>query len=274
MKVVDASELEMRERKNPQRAGRFCEKNLMHGQEGSPDNFLLNLCQTFGDFYSPRHRHNFDQIRIQLVGEVDFDRDGRMGPGAIAYFPEGTFYGPTTQKTPQSLTLVLQFGGAGGDGYMSAAERERAVAQLKEVGEFKDGVFHRTLGEGRKNQDAYEAAWEHHAGRRIRYGESRYQRPVFMNSDAFTWTSSGHTPGVQSRHLATFERGVTIGMLRLEPGAQAVLDGHAIAYVAQGRGHTAQGGFEADDVLYTNREKMSVVGDEVCTLYVIELPQQ
>ena len=70
-----------------------------------------------------------------LLGAT-FSQDGSaMKPGSVAYFPEGTYYGPQSCPTG-SETLVLQFGGASLSGYISAEEHERASAELAEHGTF------------------------------------------------------------------------------------------------------------------------------------------
>ena len=38
--------------------------------------------------------------------------------------------------------MVLQCGGASGDGYLSVAQREAVNAELNETGEFKKGLYH------------------------------------------------------------------------------------------------------------------------------------
>ena len=41
-------------------------KHLLRGEPGSPDNFMYILGRQDGDFLMPRHRHNFDQIRLPI----------------------------------------------------------------------------------------------------------------------------------------------------------------------------------------------------------------
>jgi hypothetical protein len=64
MRVIRDADLPMVERKETQREGRFIEKTFLQGEPGRPDNFKFYMVQQFGDFYSPRHRHNFEQIRL------------------------------------------------------------------------------------------------------------------------------------------------------------------------------------------------------------------
>ena len=55
-----------------------------------------------GSYYTPRHRHNFDQIRMVMEGKFAYAGRKTMRQGSIGYFPEGTYYGP------QNLHEVLE----------------------------------------------------------------------------------------------------------------------------------------------------------------------
>src|SRR5262252_9483264 len=118
MRIVHGDQVEEKIRIHQHRQGMFRHRTVAAGEPGTPGNFILELVRTTDDFFSPRHKHNFDQFRYQLEGEFDFDRNGKMTPGTIGYFPEGTPYGPQSSSV-SSLTLVLQFGGASGNGYMT-----------------------------------------------------------------------------------------------------------------------------------------------------------
>ena len=119
MKIVQGDELEW-VRGLEYRGGTFHYRNLMEGTAGSIDNFQLSMGRNDKDFVSPRHRHNFEQFRFQLEGDLNFARDGVMTPGMVGYFPEGTSYGPQTSEST-ATTFVLQFGGSSGQGYLSRA---------------------------------------------------------------------------------------------------------------------------------------------------------
>ena len=43
-------------------------KTLLTGEEGAPDNFRLYFVRQLGAVDVPRHKHNFDQIRVCLEG--------------------------------------------------------------------------------------------------------------------------------------------------------------------------------------------------------------
>jgi hypothetical protein len=50
------------------RTGKVGKQFLLMGDPASPGNFKFGLFHQYGDFFSPRHRHNFCQFRVQLEG--------------------------------------------------------------------------------------------------------------------------------------------------------------------------------------------------------------
>jgi hypothetical protein len=86
-------------------------KTLLIGDENALDNFRLYFVRQSGEVDVPRHKHNFDQIRMCLEGgRQNYGADKWIAPGEIAYFPEGTPYGPEQSNT-ERLSVTLQFGG-------------------------------------------------------------------------------------------------------------------------------------------------------------------
>ncbi|MEK9680098.1 MAG: hypothetical protein VW169_17135, partial [Rhodospirillaceae bacterium] len=170
MKIVQGNDLPL-QRGLEHRGGTFHFRNLMEGAPGRLDNFQLSYGEMGGDFYSPRHRHNFEQIRYQMKGELDYGRDGKFTKGMIGYFPEGAHYGPQTQPADShSITVVLQCGGASGGGYLSRGEAKSVMDELCDFGTFEDGVFHRNKDvPGKRNLDGYQAIWEHARQRPMEY---------------------------------------------------------------------------------------------------------
>jgi hypothetical protein len=238
MKLVPFESLKLQERGHA-RGGVFRNYDVMFGPEGSPGNFYLSIGVLGGDFVSPRHRHNFDQLRFQLEGSFDFASDGKMDPGTVAYFPEGTRYGPQKALSESSHTLVLQFGGASGNGYMSEAQFQKGLAELKTRGSFKDGVYSREKpGGGKINQDAYEAVWEHVNGRELVYPKERYTHPVFMEPKHFEWLPSG--AGTAVKLLGCFsERCTRLAVHRAETGARLTLEDNSLYFAWAGSGELA-----------------------------------
>ncbi|MGZ3290949.1 MAG: hypothetical protein ACXU87_23250, partial [Xanthobacteraceae bacterium] len=178
MKIVQTDEIPLK-RGLEHRGGIFHGRIMVEGEPGALDNFQLSFGQMGGDFNSPRHRHNFEQIRYQLEGVLDYGRDGKLTAGMVGYFPEAVYYGPQSQDPNIACkTIVLQFGGASGSGYLSQAEVQAGMQELRREGEFKDGVFRRRAdAEGKRNMDGYQAIWEHVNGRPMAYPKPRYPQP-------------------------------------------------------------------------------------------------
>src|SRR3989338_11454219 len=133
------------------RTGTLSQKFLLQGEEGSPNNYLLNVGLTgSGGWGTPRHRHNFDQIRYVLKGKYPASPHKIMGEGSVAYFPESVHYGP--QDRPEGLEMmVIQFGGASGSGFLLTPPPEAADKRPGKKGALQGGVFPLGGGKGKKN---------------------------------------------------------------------------------------------------------------------------
>lgn len=238
MRVVPLEAVEEVEFVQP-RAGRLMTRCLLTGDETSPENFVLYTLRTSSDFFSPRHRHNFDQVRFQLEGWSDF-KDGRLTTGKVGYFPEGTYYGPQT-SSEDSVILMLQFGGASGSGYMSHETLKETIDTLKQRGEFRDGVFTWHDEEGRKhNKDGFQAVWEARYGRPMVFPEPRFDRPVFMNPANFAPVPVAGEPGVRERALGEFnQRRTAIAFVDIQPGSAHSVSGGALVFALKGSGDVA-----------------------------------
>ena len=216
---------------------------LLTGEDDAPDNYRLNFSRQTGPFYSPRHKHNFDQIRIVLGGgAMGYGRNQWIQPGEIAYFPEGTPYGPQDYDTKR-YGMTLQFGGASGSGYISLQRMKEGMAALKEFGSFEKGIFTRTgdLAPGMKrSRDSYEAVWEHINRRPLDYPKPRYDEPILIKPMNFDWQPDADRPGVAMKRLGTFsEREIEIAMMKLEAGTKAAIaarPGIQIGVVVAGEG--------------------------------------
>jgi hypothetical protein len=245
MKIVHGDTLEWR-RGLEYRGGTFHFRNLAEGEEGSVDNFKLSVGRSSADFYSPRHRHNFEQIRFVLDGELSFGRDGTLSAGMVGYFPEGVHYGPQTQHR-ESLAIVLQCGGASGSGYPSRNEVKAAMDALEADGSFTDGVFRRREGvPGRKNTDGFQAIWEHINQRPMLYPKGRYPAPIMMDPKNYAWTSVESAGGVEEKLLGMFtERRTEARFIRLDAGASYYAKGRGVYYVVSGAGTASDNDYRA-----------------------------
>lgn len=202
------------------RDGVLNQKFLLQGEDGSKNNYLLNVGLTgAGGWGTPRHRHNFDQIRFVLKGKYPVSPHKMMEEGTVAYFPESVHYGP--QDRPDGLEMmVLQFGGADGQGFLSVAGREAANERLKAKGTFHDGIFTWIDEKGQKhNMDGSAACVEEATGKKLEFARPRYDDVVMMYTEASEWLPTGQA-GVFVKTLGTFtERNTRIGMLKIEAGA-------------------------------------------------------
>ena len=225
-------------------------KELLIGTEGAPDNYRLVMIREAGAAATtPRHKHNFDQVRIVLNGRANYGPKRWIEPGELAYFPEGTPYGPEVSDGNR-LGLTLQCGGASGAGYVSNRQVKSATATLKERGEFRGGVYYPSDFEApghpsgdsakRKAQDAFEACWELVTGRRISYPKPRYDEPIKMTPANFTWEEQPGQPGVRAKLLGSFtERRHELALMQVEPNRVALLGPRAgiqLVFVVRGSG--------------------------------------
>jgi hypothetical protein len=251
---------------NAVRGGNRQFKTLLRGKDDdSPGNYKLSFVRQSGELYVPRHRHNFDQLRMCLEGEPqNYGKDKWINPGEIVYFPEGTPYGPEDSKSHR-LSITLQFGGASGSGYLGAEKISAAIEELKAFGTFEKGVFTRQgeLASGQKrNQDSYEAIWEHVNRRKLTYPKPRYEEPIRMKPAGFDWVPTAQA-GVSHKLLGMFsERGCSIAMLKLETGVKARLAPHGASQI----GFVVQGEADADGQALHKYTAFSLERSEGCEL--------
>lgn len=215
MQIVNSESLEF-ERGLSHRSGYIAFKYLLEGEENSPDNFSLVLADEGADFYSPRHRHAWDQVRFCVSGSVPIGPKVTLEAGEVGYFPEGGYYGPQDGDVDR-VVFVLQFGGASGNGYLSLHQMEEGQEALLAQGSFEGGVYKRDGTRGQ--QDGYEAIWETVFGEKVDYPKPRYKAPVLMNPQNFPWHQDPDCADVQRKALGTFsERKLEIEFIRLAVG--------------------------------------------------------
>jgi mannose-6-phosphate isomerase-like protein (cupin superfamily) len=224
--------------------GRKVKSTRGHGVEGkaSPDlnvvqypidtgipeiNLRFGFDQIGDGFFSPRHRHNFDQFRYVVSGETNVAKGKDLRQGECAYFPEGTHYGPLSQKGPVAL-WVMQMPGPTGAYRITDAEKQAAMDALRAVGGyFEDGIYKMVRPDGGKfNQDSYEAVWQQHTGQPVAYAKPRYAAPVMMRPQGFRWRPDPKRPGVEVKRLGVFnEYGTSVSIWRLAPGTVIAPEG-------------------------------------------------
>jgi mannose-6-phosphate isomerase-like protein (cupin superfamily) len=250
------------------------------GRDGfAPDNFTCNLSTTNpGEFMTPRHHHNFDQMRYMLEGKWQ-DPTGYLEAGSLGVFPEGTYYGPQDQPDDCGTVLVLQFGGASGAGYIPKELMRKAAGELKakNVGVFEDGLYKRNPGiEGPPVQDAYEAIWEYVKQRPMEYPKAQYPTPIFVDSKVFPWMPLAGVPGVEEKALGTFTScQYRVARYQLAPGAVFTATGRGIYFVLSGAGTLEDGPFRYQTALYLDEEEKAVfTASEISDVLYLGLPRR
>jgi hypothetical protein len=199
----------------------------------------------------------------------------RVDAGQVGYFPEGVRYGPQ-EGGPDRTVLVLQFGGASRNGYMSPEQSERGRRELERHGRFEGGLYHRTGGGGPAQQDAYEAIWEHVFGARPRYPTPVTTTPVVLEPDAFPRLPTAQA-GVTSRHLATFQpRGLEIDVTDIAPGATHTIPGRTatqLHWITAGDGTWDGHPYRAATAVRSgDRDASELTAHDPTTLLTITLP--
>lgn len=220
MDVVHAGEMPWGESLVAQRGGgEVAHKRLFEGEEGTPDNYMLVMSKEPASFFSPRHRHPWDQIRFCLEGKVPIAKGLYVDGGEIAYFPESVRYGPQ-EGGEDRIVVLLQFGGASGQGFIGPDRVNQARLELAREGRFEGGVYFRDTTEGRRNWDAYEAIWLHVMGGALSYAPPAYKTPIVMRPQALPWLASAEE-GVSMKSIGVFPpRGLSMSACRIEPGAR------------------------------------------------------
>ena len=220
MKIVPFDE---RNWKMDHPTGQIAFHHMLRGTDGTPENFMYILGRQDRDFFMPRHRHNFDQIRLPLRGTMNHGGGTVVGEGEVAYIPEGLPYGPQDDPCEPyapgaRLQLVLQFGGASGIGFMSIEQRRQAWKDLEKTGKFVGPYYHRNDG---TSAWGLNAIWEHVFGDRIKYPRPRYKSIIIADPKVSNWLPIRGAAGVDRKFLGTFsERGVTVEMIRIAAGAE------------------------------------------------------
>lgn len=250
MDIVHGQQLQFEGLELKHRGGGLAFKHLFRGDESTPENYLLSLAHQ-GTFYSPLHRHNFDQFRYAYRGDVSLSPDLVLSEGELAYHPEGVSYGPQSDETGERDVLVLQFGGPSGQGYLSFAQLAQAQEKLKQRGRFEHGKYYPDDGSAPK--DGYEALWENCTSRTLEYPAPRYHSVVAMKPENYPWVPSKESPNACVRLLGVFtERRTSVEMTRIQDGGQFDLRAEnaiQLLFVIRGQGKVGETTLEAESAV-------------------------
>jgi len=257
------------------RGGELRKQHLLVGEDLGPGNFFFVLAYQKGDFYSPRHHHNFDQFRYQIEGECSFGpTNGVMKPGTLGYFTEGSYYGPQTSEGA-NVVAVVQHGGPSGNGYLTQDELKEARQRMEKVGRFEKGIFYRNEGvPGKKALDSFQASWEFAKGRKMVYPKPQYADAIMMDTHNYRWMPLDGSPGVEEKAYGTFtDCKIRTASYKLDPGATLTATGRGIYFVLNGKGTLEGGPFRKYTSLYlASGESAKFRADETSEILLLGLP--
>ena len=246
------------------------------GRDGdAPDNFFIQLSHVGeGEFTAPRHRHDFEQFRFMLEGEARF-REGRMVDGVLGYFPEGAFYGP--QDKTHGSVLIIQFGGASGNGYVDRKRIKQAIQEMKTLntGVFENGTYRRNPGvEGKPVQDGNEAIFEYIRKRPVIYPKPQYLSPIMIDSNTIPAIPVEGLTGVEEKALGTFSSTqIRSARYLLDPEATLPVNERGLYWVLGGAGSVGDEAYRRLTALYLeDGEQCAFTAKEASDILYIGLP--
>ncbi|KAH8807141.1 hypothetical protein F5884DRAFT_751731 [Xylogone sp. PMI_703] len=237
MEVVYSKSLSYKETVIKHRAGNLAFKDLFLGSDNDiPNNYHFFLVRQ-ENFYSPVHHHNFDQFRFCLDGDINILPNMTIHEGELCYHPEGAFYGPQDDGPGARQVLVLQFGGASGQGFLSPKLMDIAKESLSKNGHFENGkFFEEGKGEG---IDSFQALWEYTAQKKLVYPKERYDRPIKIIPENYEWRKLQGINGVWKRSLGVFsEKETRAEIFKISKGSWEIPseDAEQLFFVLKGTG--------------------------------------
>lgn len=169
-------------------------------------------------FFSPRHRHTFDQVRYMISGSCRYG-DKTYVEGDCIYIPAGCTYGPMqlSESGENFKHFNMQYQGLAGIPYYPPTAFGPALAALRETGRFEHGTYIR--GDGSR-QDAFEALLEYTTGKSVDYPAPPYDDYVVVRGRNVAWVPAAGFPGVQVKHLGHFTQvGPHIRVVKMAAGS-------------------------------------------------------
>jgi hypothetical protein len=150
--------------------------------------------------------------------------------------------------------------------------------EMKEFGTFEKGIFKRIgqLAPGEKrNQDSYEAIWEHVNKRKIVYPKPHYGEPILIKPDNFEWEASKEHRGFAKKCLGVFsERHLQLVVAKLDAGAHGLQQSHGgiqVGFVLQGEG-AVNGQAIRKYSAFSGREDLALSSERGVEVLLIGLP--
>lgn len=249
MELVHGNQLSFEDVGLKHRGSGLAFKHLFLGQENTPENYMFSLVRQ-GEFYSPIHRHNFDQFRFAYRGDVSLAPDVLLREGELSYHPEAVHYGPQKDSVGERDVLVLQFGGTSGQGYLSFAQMKEGQDDLRKQGYFEGGNFY--SAEGADPIDGYQAIWEHICGKPLKYPEPRYDSIIVSKANNYEWIPSEDLDADVKTMGVFTERQTRADLIKIKAGKPGQVRGQnavQLLFVLKGQGRANGDAVEAESAI-------------------------
>jgi hypothetical protein len=242
MFIMRTEETEWSEVTGHARSGRVSRKFVREGEVSPGVGYTSDLIKYHAGedrMHTPRHRHNFDQLRLTLRGAPDYGNEQIAADGAVVFFPAGAYYGPQTMD--DSEIMLIQWSPE----WVTRAQSTAAYEALAGRGEFRGGYYFESAADGAETKrDGTNAIWEEATGKPLEYPDPRYSQPVLINPGGFQWRPLG--AGSRVRDLGHFtEDDVHVTALSWDEGGSVPLTPERTQMVWIGSGSVKVG----EDVL-------------------------
>jgi hypothetical protein len=254
-------------------------RRLFKGDPAKPGNFemvLLRSPRNDASIHFPRHRHDFDQVRLTLAGKPAWAPKREVPPGHIVYTAAGTFYGPYDRFADEEQ-LHIQFEGANHARFLDYDTLAQARREMAAHGRFERGIYVTSDAAGRETKsDAHQAIMEYLSGQPMSYPEARYKDSIQINPELFAWERWGD--GVRARSLGTFTESLTsLAIIEVDDGARCEFrpsEQTRLVFVMAGSGRAGQEELEPwDGVLLAPGDTGPILGGQGLRLFVLALPK-
>lgn len=255
------------------RTGAISRKFIREGELADGVGYTSDLVWYHGGqgvFTAPRHRHNFDQIRLTLEGTTDYGHQQVADAGDAAFFPAGAYYGP--ERFEEARILLLQWS----PDWVTRAKSDAAYAELSTRGTFTDGYYVTTDAAGNQvRTDGTNAVWEAVNNKPLVIPRPKYATPVLMCPGGYDWRPS---PGsdAEVKDLGHFTEGdLNIGVYRWRDGGTLALGAErtSIVWIASGSVRLNGRPLGAGTILFSDLgEVHELVGVEPGEATVLHMP--
>lgn len=254
-------------------------RRLFKGDPAKPGNFEMVLLRSplnDASIHFPRHRHDFDQVRLTLAGKPAWAPKREVPPGHVVYTAAGTFYGPYDRFADEEQ-LHIQFEGANHARFLDYDTLARARREMAAHGRFERGIYVTSDSGGHETKsDAHQALMEYLSGQPMTYPEARYKDSIQINPDLFAWEPAGD--GARARRLGTFTESLTsLGMIEVSDGARCEFppsEQTRLVFVMEGTGQAGSEALEPwDGVLLAPGDTGPILGEQGLRLFVVTLPK-